>query len=470
MIAPLKAKIERLLSRKEVSLAMLVSRSGRILWHYGRNIRGRSVDDGEGFPKTALRRVLTADGAAQQEDVIVTSADDEMTRSARMLYVKSLLVLPVTSDICLYVDSGTRESFSPADREVLRAVGELLHDAIAALESGEGAGRGLSGDSSSIRQVRESAVRYALEGETVLITGETGVGKNRAAEWIHGLSGRSGPFRLIHTPALPESLLESELFGHRRGAFTGASESRRGLIEDTEGGTLFFDEIADIPLGFQAKLLGFIDTRRYRLLGETREREAQVRIIAASNRDLREEVKARRFREDLFFRINVLPLRIPPLRERREDIRALVSENIHLLRDRGIGQGFWEALERHDWPGNARELIHVLIRAGIQGEAPLNGPEIEAIIRAQSVATEPSPRGLAEIEAAISGGASFWDTAWRAFLDRDLGRRELKPWIESCFGRSESSLKKTALALNVKERDYARFVSALHKYRLHPKK
>lgn len=470
MISRLKGKIEQILGRKEVSLAMLVDRRGRILWHSGRAIRGKTLDDGEGFSKTALRRAMDAAAATRQDDVIVTSAADELSRSARMLCVKSLLVLPVAADLFLYIDSGVRESFSPADREVFHTIGELMHDAIISLEAGESGGGGLSGSSAPIRQARELAVRYALENETVLLAGETGVGKNRAAEWIHRLSGRRGPFVAVHMPSIPESLLESELFGHRRGAFTGASDSRRGLIEAAEGGTLFFDEIADMPPAFQAKLLGFLDTRRYRSLGDAGEREADVRLIAASNRDLREEVRARRFREDLFFRLNVLPLRIPPLRERREDIRVLVAENLPLLRDKGPGPGFWEALEAHDWPGNVRELVHVLILAGIQCDPPLRGLAVEAIIRAQSTAAARPAAGLAGIEADIANGATFWDTAWKAFLGRDLGRDELKSWLAACFERSGGSLKKTALSLNIDESEYARFISILHRYRLHPKK
>jgi DNA-binding NtrC family response regulator len=468
MIAQLKNKISDLLRRKEVSLAMIVDRDGRILWHEGRSIRGRQVSDGEGFSRSALEQALAAETATRQEDVVISSSGGELPHSARILYVRSLLVLPAGPGLFLYVDSGVKEKFSEADREVFVTLGELLRDSIAVLQNDENGE--VCGASPAMKRVRELAVRYAMEEEPVLLGGETGVGKTRLAEWVHRLSGRRGRFVPVHLPALPENLLESELFGHRKGAFTGAGENRRGLVEEAEGGTLFLDEIADIPAVFQSKLLRFLDTRAYRPLGESCERRAAVRLMAATNRDLAEEVRARRFREDLWFRLNVLPLEIPPLRERREDIRVLVREHERCLRGKRPGAGFWETLLAHNWPGNVRELIHVLTRAGVQLEgAEVSGNQLEAIIRGASPISAAAGNGpLAAVETALATGAGFWEAVWPAFLDRELNRHDLHELLTRRFEAHDHSLKKTAESLGVSGREYARFVSALHKYRVHP--
>jgi two-component system response regulator AtoC len=204
---------------------------------------------------------------------------------------------------------------------------------------------------------------------TVLITGESGTGKELVARAIHARSGRKGPFVAINCGAIPENLLESELFGHRKGAFTDAGADRRGLFEEANGGALFLDEIGELPLGLQVKLLRVLQEDIIRRLGDTRDIRIDVRIIAATHRDLAADVKAGRFREDLFYRINVLPIHIPPLRSRREDVNLLIDHfiarnNARLgMNVRGVSTEARKELLEYAWPGNVRELENTIERA-----------------------------------------------------------------------------------------------------------
>ncbi len=210
---------------------------------------------------------------------------------------------------------------------------------------------------------------------TVLITGETGVGKELVARSIHLRSPRvNRPFVAVNCGAIPENLIESELFGHKKGAFTDASSDKRGLFEEAEGGTLFLDEIADLPLGLQVKLLRILQENTFRRLGETQDRRADVRIVAATARDLAVEVKASRFREDLYFRLNVLHITIMPLRQRREDVPLLIDHFVNRFNERlgmsiqGVDPQAMRALSEYGWPGNVRELEHAIERAMVLAE------------------------------------------------------------------------------------------------------
>lgn len=204
----------------------------------------------------------------------------------------------------------------------------------------------------------------------VLILGETGVGKERMASMVHSLSPRRlKPMVLVNCATLPPSIAESELFGHERGAFTGAVERRVGRFEHADGSTLFLDEIGEMPLDVQAKLLRILEDGSFEALGSSRTRRVDVRVVAATNRDLEAEVGRGCFREDLLHRLNVFPVRIPPLRERRDEIRPL-AETLAREIAQSMGrafEGFDESsmarLEAHDWPGNVRELRNVLTRA-----------------------------------------------------------------------------------------------------------
>jgi two-component system, NtrC family, response regulator AtoC len=208
----------------------------------------------------------------------------------------------------------------------------------------------------------------AASDANVLVLGETGVGKEVLATALHELSRRSGPFTRINCAALSESLLESELFGHEKGAFTGAVAARAGLLESAAKGSVFLDEIGEMPLGIQAKLLRAVEAREVLRLGSTRPLPIDVRFIAATNRDLSAEIAAGRFRQDLFFRLDGVTLRIPPLRDRRGSISMLAMRFLEgagekLGRPIRVAPELFEALEAHDWPGNVRELKAVIERA-----------------------------------------------------------------------------------------------------------
>lgn len=229
------------------------------------------------------------------------------------------------------------------------------------------------GSGPAMKKVTQLIEKVAPTDATVLIRGPSGAGKELVAHALHGNSLRKDhPMVTINCAALQETLLESELFGHEKGAFTGAAFIKRGLFELAEGGTLFVDEIAEMSPGMQAKLLRVLENGQYRRVGGTQEYHADVRIIAATNKPLEEEQKAGRFREDLFYRLNVFTIPLPPLKERPEDIPALVE---HFLTTRQIGKvrcqvepDALQALVLYDWPGNIRELANVMERAQILAE------------------------------------------------------------------------------------------------------
>jgi two-component system response regulator GlrR len=235
----------------------------------------------------------------------------------------------------------------------------------------------LLGGSERMRAVRDALARAARSEATVLILGESGAGKEVAARSLHAQSGRTGRFVALNCAALPSELLESELFGYLRGAFTGATRDKEGLFAAAQGGTLFLDEIGDAPASLQVKLLRVLQELSYLPIGSTEPRSVDVRIVAATNRDLRASMQAGQFREDLFYRLHVLPLALPPLRERREDIPLLAERFLaravqqYGLEVRSIDPATIETLLAHDWPGNVRELGNV-----IEGAALLCGDPV----------------------------------------------------------------------------------------------
>jgi transcriptional regulator with PAS, ATPase and Fis domain len=215
--------------------------------------------------------------------------------------------------------------------------------------------------------------RVAGTDATILVRGESGTGKELVARALHHNGPRQDRLMVtVNCAALQETLLESELFGHEKGSFTGATQAKPGLIEVAEGGTLFIDEVAEMAPSLQAKLLRVLEDRHFRRVGGTTDRKADVRVIAATNKRLEEEQKGGRFRPDLFHRLNVIPITLPPLRERREDVPALVE---HFLATRPVGNerhhvhpDAMRALVAHGWPGNVRELANVLQRAQVLGQ------------------------------------------------------------------------------------------------------
>jgi two-component system nitrogen regulation response regulator NtrX len=265
------------------------------------------------------------------------------------------------------------------------------------------AGEDIIGTSAAIMDIRETVKQAAESDARILITGENGAGKEVVARAIHLCSNRSeNPFVDVNCAAIPETLIESELFGHEKGAFTDAVSSRKGRFELAHGGTLFLDEIGDMSLGAQAKVLRVIQEQKIERVGGEKTIETDVRIIAATNQDLEKACAQGRFRQDLFFRLNVIPIHVPPLRERPEDIPLLLCYFLkQLKKEIPIEAGALELLASHDWPGNVRELKNLAERIAVmhQGDC-IKGEDLEKLLnkkikRAQNNANS-LPEGIAD--------------------------------------------------------------------------
>jgi transcriptional regulator with GAF, ATPase, and Fis domain len=249
-----------------------------------------------------------------------------------------------------------------------------------------------------MQEVIRTARLVAESKSTVLVTGETGTGKEMVARAIHYHSAqRDMPLIKVNCAAIPESLLESELFGHVRGAFTGAASNKKGRFALADGGTIFLDEIGTMGAPLQAKLLRVLQEREFEPLGSERTQRVDVRVIAATNRDLRQMVVDGRFQQDLYYRLNVIPIHIPPLRERREDVPALIEHFVALHSHRagkrveGLDPAAVEELCRADWPGNVRELENTVERAVVLSSGPVIGRESVRLLGAVAQPNSPLP-------------------------------------------------------------------------------
>lgn len=306
------------------------------------------------------------------------------------------------------------------------------------------------GKSKKMDKVRNLISLVAASNMPALIVGETGTGKELAARAIHDLSVRAeNPFVVINSSALPETMLESELFGHKKGAFTGAESEKMGLLEIADRGTFFVDEVGDMGLSMQAKLLRALETGVFRKLGDTKEKRVDVRFVFATNKDLLRAVKQDKFRKDLYFRINTFVIDLPPLREKREDIPFLVNYCLDKFsragRRKRISRNAMELLAAYDWPGNVRELQHVLERAVIlsneRGEIDMEDLSDGVLSPASSYVERDEPRALknvltlAEMEAdyiqrvlsSVGGNKSraarLLGISRKNLYDRKVGRR-----------------------------------------------
>jgi Nif-specific regulatory protein len=352
------------------------------------------------FPvsRTVVRRTLEEGLALLAGDVLleVRLAGSESLRAER---IRSLIAAPLAQQGrtlgLLYVDAREEggSSFDERHLQILAALGGLAVGALVHIRQtewleeenrrlSEGLAHDLVGESPRMKEVYRLLGRAAATDSTVLLRGESGTGKELAARALHQGSPRAGkPFVAVNCATFSETLLESELFGHERGAFTGAVARKIGKVEAADGGTLFLDEVGEIPLPLQAKLLRFLQERELERVGSPRTHSVDVRVVAATNRDLEKALREGSFREDLYYRLNVITLLLPALRERKEDVPLLAS-HFAALTSRRLGRpvaGFTPearaCLLRYDWPGNVRELANAVERALVLGEGSLIRPE-----------------------------------------------------------------------------------------------
>jgi transcriptional regulator with GAF, ATPase, and Fis domain len=296
-----------------------------------------------------------------------------------VLYLEGILTSPFTREHVDLANAIATLASSAADNLVQLV--QLQSDHRRLIDEA-GLTQEMVGEGAALRKVQDLIRRVAPAETTVLILGENGTGKELAARAIHrGSPRRDKPFVAINCATLKDALLESELFGHEKGSFTGAIAQKKGRVEVAEGGTLFLDEIGELDHGLQAKLLRVLQEREYERVGGTRTLKADVRVVAATNRDIKQAVKEGKFREDLFYRLNVVSLEMPPLRQRKEDIALLATHFISRFKSRvnrpveGISSEARTLLLRHDWPGNVRELENTIERAMVLGASNLILPE-----------------------------------------------------------------------------------------------
>ncbi len=424
----------------------------------------RAELDGPGgaFSRSLFAEVLKSGRAILVEDAMSTPGLMEAS-SIRSFRLVSVLCAPVRAEGriagIVHLEHGRTGFFTAAHQAVLESLLDIATPVFAALLAGrkalaernrlaEDAGRArveleesrgvlahdwsfgrFVGRAPVVRTLEETIRRVAATDWPVLLTGETGTGKGIVARILHYAGPRAGcPFVTVFCPSLERGLVESELFGHRRGAFTGADTDRIGKVQAAEGGTLFLDEVADLHLELQAKILRLVQERAFERLGDPVERRADVRIVTATNRDLAGEVVAGRFRRDLFERLNFVPVDIPPLRERRSDVPILLR---HLLDQTAAGRWIEVAPEAERWlagldalwPGNVRQLEQLAARLTLEAPArPVSRSDLERLLGARAVGPEPTlDAGLPELMARS-------EREWLARALREYGaltRREI---------------------------------------------
>jgi DNA-binding NtrC family response regulator len=342
----------------------------------------------------------------------------------------------------------------------------------------------LAGTSPAINALREEIEYAARSDAKVLITGESGAGKEIVARLIHsGGRRRQAPLVTVNCAALTETLLETELFGHVRGSFTGAYRDRAGVFERANGGTVFMDEIGETTPRMQGLLLRFLETGEIQRVGSDDRVMARVdvRVIAATNRVLVESVAAKTFREDLYYRLNVIHLQVPPLRDRREDVPLLLRyfmeafSRHYRVECPELSAGALAVLADYAWPGNVRELKNVVERLIVRNKAPLIHPEDlpSEVVRRPTPAAPPQPVAPAQsvpdqlFAAMVNERQSFWSVVYAPFMSRDLTREHLREVVRKGLERTSGNYKVVIELFNMPPQDYKRFLGFLRKYHCH---
>ncbi|EGU30496.1 sigma-54 dependent response regulator [Vibrio ichthyoenteri ATCC 700023] len=317
----------------------------------------------------------------------------------------------------------------------------------------------IAGTSDKTRQLKQLISQFAPSRASVLIEGESGTGKELVARGVHEASGRKGPFVPINCGAIAPELLESELFGHTMGAFTGAKKSREGLFRVASGGTLFLDEIGEMPLAMQSALLRVLEQRAIRPVGGEKEVSVDVRVVAATNRNLQKEVKSGRFREDLFYRLNVLKIDVAPLRERKSDLAELVPYFTKMLSiELGIADPKWarediEAMQNYDWPGNIRELKNLIERCILLAKPPahywreLAGSHVQPSI---SVSVS-SGSELIEVAEPMKAPGKGYPNSWSL---KEVEKSHIQQLVEFYDGNKSAASRDLGVARKTLERKF----------------
>ncbi len=443
---------------EKVRLMVVCDEEGRELWRRG---------EGKEWSKSAVKEAIKEGRLVVFEDIPTKGGPETAVR----LLLKSVVVIPVEEGgkrFYVYFDSGEKVRFS--QEEIWQIVGMarwVIREE--EKEKEKEAGRLFVGRSVAAEEVKRKILE-AAQGGHVFIEGETGTGKGVVARLIHEVSEHKGKFVHVNCASLPHSLFESELFGHRRGAFTDAKEEKIGLVEAAAGGTLFLDEITEVPLDLQGKLLRFVETGRFRRLGETRERGVEVRIIAATNRAVGKAISEGRLRPDLFYRLSQHHIVIPPLRKRKEDIDALLEYYGGLLRGRRLSKGALSRIKAYSFPGNVRELLTLLQRLGARREPEeVSAEEVEKELSLfRRAEPEEKKDEIDELWAKIERGGNFWEVVKKPFLARDLNRSQVKEFLRRGLIKSGWCWKELCEMVNLSPEEYHKFMRFIHEQSLKP--
>jgi DNA-binding NtrC family response regulator len=444
--AALQRRLRRLLAQPDVIVETLAHKRD-LGPELGRRSGDLSLISRSLVPEPAPEAIRGLRALPEAPEVVIFCRKEDSEDRARLLAAGASAVL--TSDLS-----------NPVLREVLSAIlGRRLAQAMGGAAERRSALDPRLSDfftSSPAMQVFMSLVGRVVASDTsLLILGETGVGKEHLARAIHAESPRAGgPFISVNCGALTETLLESELFGHEEGAFTGAMRARRGCFELAHRGTLFLDEICELPAHLQVNLLHVLQRREIQRLGSESRVAIDVRVMAATNRDIAEEVKAKRFRNDLYYRLSVVSLAIPPLRERREDIPALAEAYLdyyrpHIRRNvRRVAPDALEALQQYNWPGNVRELVNIIERAMLlsSGEE-ITLPDLPESVRLATAAADPAHAPLGTPPSAAES-AAWLDESLESVRRRALEtveRRYLDALLRATNGRIGETARRAGI-------------------------